>query len=168
MWGDHREVAAKNQWFGKEALDAGTCSARWTGFIEATVSEDFTFHVYTCGHSTYNRGGQSNGATGAKVRLWIDGKLIIDSWDKVTPAKVDGYVRTRWLKSQPLALGAGKLVTIKLEYAAAGDKDAHLHLYWESKSTDLRHVPAVSLYKEPMRPAVSVTAKQKLTRANHS
>jgi hypothetical protein len=129
--------------FPKDALDAGKCSARCTGFIEAPLGDDFTFRIYTYRTTQRGREGQ---ATGAKVRLWIDGKLAIDSWDKVAPKKTEGCVRTCWVESDPVKLHAGQLVSIKLEYSAAGEKEAHLHLYWESKSNDLRHVPTSALY----------------------
>jgi hypothetical protein len=139
LWGSFREVAAANQWFGKDeaaALDAGKCSARWTGFVEAPVSEDFVFYLFTYGRDR----------VGAKVRLWVDGKLAADGWDGVTPGKVDVYVRSRRINTRPIKLMAGRRMPIKIEYSAAGQKDAHLHLYWESRSNEMRHVPKTLLY----------------------
>lgn len=145
QWGDHRHIPATYNWFDKGSpLAAGKGSARWTGFLEAPLSEDFVFHVLAYGQTT--RGRQDEKEIGAKVRLWVDGKKVIDSWDKVAPGKVDGYVRTRWLKSAPQALTAGARVPIKLEYSADGGDEAHLHLYWESHSNDLRHIPKALLY----------------------
>jgi hypothetical protein len=148
QWGDHRHIPATYNWFDKgSALNAGKCSARWTGFVEAPVSEEFVFHILTYGQSTRG-GGDTPSAKeiGAKVRLWVDGKKVIDSWDKATSGKVEGYVRTRWLKSEPVSFTAGSRVHIKLEYAATGGDEAHLHLYWESRSNDLRHIPRALLY----------------------
>ena len=42
----------------------GPWSARWTGFIEAPATGEFTLHTFS------NDG----------VRLWIDGKLVIEDW----------------------------------------------------------------------------------------
>lgn len=77
-------------------LDPGGLSARWTGFLEAWVSEDFTFTLYTYGQ----------GNAGAKVRLWVDGTLIADAWDGVEPKQVGGYVYTRAVTSRSIRLTA--------------------------------------------------------------
>jgi len=144
LWGDHLELTAKQGWFKsgeRQTLDPGSCSARWTGFIEAPVSEEFVFVVYAYGQRPGNQA-----LMGSKVRLWVDGKKIIDEWDQVKFQKVDGWWRTRDCHGTKVALQAGKLVPIKLEYAGTGGKEANLHLYWQSPSWDLRHVPQKYLY----------------------
>ena len=80
------------------------------------------------------------------MRLWVDGKLMIDSWEGVRQGKAEGWYRTENYSSGPIPLTAGQRVPIKLEYSAAGEKEAHLHLYWESRSNELRHVPQKLLY----------------------
>jgi hypothetical protein len=146
IWGDHREVKARNGWFGnqeKQAFDPGSCSARWTGFIEAPVSEDFVFVLYAYG----DRPGP-NELLGSKVRLWIDGKEVIDEWDRVKFRKVTGWWRTRPCYSTRVRMHAGQLMPVKVEYAGTGGNEANLHLYWKSPSFDLRHVPQTALYPE--------------------
>ena len=107
------------------------------------------------GDSRYGDGGPAyhpphhKGTEGSRVRLWIDGKLVIDSWDGVQPGKtkVNWWV-TQNLTSGPISLTAGKRVPIKLEFSAAGGDLAHLHLYWESRNWDMRHIPGALLYPE--------------------
>ena len=144
MWGDHRQFKARNNWFKKGeigALDPGSCSARWTGFLETPLTEEFEFVVYTYGMRT-----GTNQLSGSKIRLWVDGKKIIDEWDQVKFQKVNGWIRTRDCPSTKIALPAGKLVPIMLDYAGIGSNDANLHLYWQSLSLDSHHVPQKSLY----------------------
>jgi hypothetical protein len=50
--------------------------------------------------------------------------------------------------SKPVALSAGQLVPIRLEYDAAGGDQAHLHLFFGSDSIDLRHIPQALLYSQ--------------------
>jgi hypothetical protein len=140
LWGDHRHIPARKIRTNRSVLDLNNGSARWTGFIEGPVTENFVFNVYTYGEKN----------VGSKVRLWIDSELVIDDWS-VKEGKTDNWIRTRTCTSPPVRLHAGELVPIKLEYAGAGGKDAHLHLYWKSPSFDLRHVPKTLLY--PERPA---------------
>jgi PA14 domain/FlgD Ig-like domain len=144
MWGDHRELKARNDWFKKgerRTFDPGSCSARWTGFLEVPISEEFTFVIYVYGH----RPGPEE-LLGSKVRMWLDGKKIIDEWDQVRFQKVYGWWRTRPCYSSKVSLEAGKLLSLKLEYEGTGGKEANLHLYWQSPSLDLRHVPQKYLY----------------------
>jgi hypothetical protein len=153
MWGDHRPVLARNGFFKKGEEPAGfnsnAFSGRWTGFVEAPVSEDFNFVVlaYGAGDSKYNP-PHTAVPVGSRVRLWVGGNLIVDSWDGVKQQKVDNWYRTMNLSSGPIALKAGTRVPIKLEYSAAGEGEAHLHLFWESPNWDLRHIPAGLLYPE--------------------
>ena len=86
-------------------------------------------------------------ASGARVRLWLDDQLVIDAWDEITlEIFKTTYHFTRELASPPILLHAGERVPIKIEYACPGGPDAHLHLYWLSRSFDLRHVPREYLY----------------------
>jgi hypothetical protein len=147
MWGDHRSLPARKSWFGRgqsPAIFAGAFSARWRGFLESPLTESFSFVIYTYG---VNHGGN---VMGSKVRLWIDGRPVIDEWEKVKFQRVDGWWRTRACISKPITLSAGRLVPIRLEYAAAGGEEAHLHLFFESNSLDQRHVPQSLLYPDKL------------------
>jgi hypothetical protein len=140
MRGDHRMVRAASLRVRSELRKLSPeepFSARWTGSVEAPLSEEFTFRIYSYGKNE----------SGDRVRLWIDGKLVIDAWDKIKLERfqTDWYY-TRELASPPIALLAGKRVPIKIEYVAHGGTDEHLHLYWMSRSFDQRHVPRAYLY----------------------
>ena len=50
--------------------------------------------------------------------MWLDGKLVIDSWDGFEPRPVNGWTYTRAAASSPVSLTAGKLVPIKIGTAA--------------------------------------------------
>jgi hypothetical protein len=143
MRGDHREVPAGLSWFNQRdpRLDSqkAPVSVRWTGWVEGPLSEDFKFRVYIYGR----------GRSGARVRLWIANKLLIDSWNDITLEQFKtNWPYTRELISAPIPLQVGKRVPIRIEYATPRIADAHLHLYWSSLSFDLRHVPRVYLYPD--------------------
>ena len=146
MGGAFRQIKARKPWFGSAEQSIFTTtqfSARWQGFFEAPFSEIFTFVAYT-----YGRPSVTN-LVGSKVRLWVNGELVIDEWDGVKQQKVaQGQRQTRACLSKPVALSAGQLVPIRLEFDAAGGDQAHLHLFFGTDSIDLRHVPQALLYSQ--------------------
>jgi hypothetical protein len=81
-------------------------SARWTGEVEADVTDTYVFSV------TANNG----------FRLWLDGRLIIDYWGNTT---------TDTRRSAPVPLTAGQTCTLRMEYTE-GTGVALAQLYWES------------------------------------
>jgi hypothetical protein len=141
MHGDHGEIKAPDYRIKsretRKLPQADPVSVRWTGALEAPLSEEFTFRMYTYG----------SGKAGARVRLWIGDQLVIDSWEKIVLEHFEKrWDFTRELSSPPIPLTAGQLVPIKIEHASPGAPDEHLHLYWASRSFDLRHVPRAYLY----------------------
>lgn len=105
---------------GPEMLNQATnFSARWRGELEAPLSEDFTFSIYA-------RGG---------VRFWINGHLIINSWNEVTER----------FESAPVRLVAGERYNIQLDYRTSQDLPS-LSLNWESRSQDRERIPSEFLY----------------------
>ena len=72
-------------------VSADNFSVRWTGQVQAPVTGNYTF-------TTMADDG---------VRLWVNNVLIVDNW-------VDQAVTTR--TSAPVALVAGTLYTIRMEY----------------------------------------------------
>ncbi len=111
---------------GLQATDG--FAARWTGQIEAPLSEAFTF-------STYARGG---------VRLWIDGRQRIFGWNETV---------TRW-ETEPIAFEAGRRYPVQLDFYTRQDHPA-CSLNWESPSLDRRRIPTEFLYPEPVPKVVS-------------
>jgi hypothetical protein len=98
-------------------------AARWTGQIEALLSEAFTF-------STYARGG---------VRLWVDGRQRIFGWNETV---------ARW-ETEPIALKAGRRYAVQLDFYTTQDHPA-CSLNWESPSLDRRRISSEFLYPEPV------------------
>ncbi|QEU90886.1 alpha-L-fucosidase [Streptomyces kanamyceticus] len=101
------------------SVPADNFSVRWSGSIEPRRSETYTLTT----------------VSDDMARVWIDGKLVIDSWTPHEP-KID--------KAQ-VALTAGKRHTIKVEYAEQTG-EAHLKLLWSSPGQEQQIVPRSQLY----------------------
>ena len=95
-------------------------SIRFTGFIQPQYSEAYKFNLQT----------------GGGVRLWVDGKLIIDKWSDMYPTTVT---------STAINLVAGKQYAVKIEYIN-NDNRSELYLYWQSASQPKQLVPQSQLY----------------------
>lgn len=98
---------------------ASQFSARWTGMIEPTAGEEYTFYT------------NSNDG----VRLWIDGKLLIDNWTDHSETEDKGVVR----------LEAGKKYSLKLEYFYAGGSGI-TRLHWAVNGRKKEIVPPSQLF----------------------
>ena len=96
------------------SIDAGGFSIRWTGKVKPMYSELYTF-------TTVSDDG---------VRLWVNGKLLVDNWSP-HPAT--------W-NTGTISLVAGQLYDIKLEYFQGGG-GAQISLQWNSPSQSLEVVP---------------------------
>jgi hypothetical protein len=101
------------------AIPADRFSARWTGQVQAQRSETYTF-------TTTSDDG---------IRLWIDGRLLIDDWTDHAPRD----------DSATLALVAGQQYDLRLEYYENGG-GAVARLAWSSPSTPRAIVPTSQLY----------------------
>ena len=94
-------------------------SARWVGYLYASVTEDFTFVIRV-------RDG---------VRFWLNDALILDQWLAQPLNEFQVQVKLR----------KGSLNAIKVEYVHfAGD--VNLQILWRSPSIDLAIIGADSLY----------------------
>ncbi|WP_439621800.1 PA14 domain-containing protein [Gemmata sp.] len=100
-------------------LPADGFSARWTGQVQAQASETYAFTV----------------AADEGVRLWVGGKLVIDSAASTTAGTWSGTA----------ALTAGQAYDLKLEYVDRTGT-ANVQLAWASPSTVKQVVPATQLY----------------------
>ncbi len=101
-----------------------TFSIRWSGFIQADYDEDYTFT------STMDDG----------VRLYIDGRLVIDRWDL---HKIETF-------SGEAHLPAGRRVPIVMEFY----QDPHqsqVNLRWSSKSQQHEIIPESHLFVDAGR-----------------
>ncbi len=95
-------------------------SIRWSGEVEAGYTETYTFYPKT-----------DDG-----VRLWVDGKLLVDSWEAVDlyPIEHKGMID----------LVAGSAYSIIMEFFESGG-NAIVELRWESPSTPKQLVPQAAL-----------------------
>ncbi len=123
-------------------LPPGVLSARWTGFFEPPLSEDFTFVAYTYGRPLKDK------LYGSRIRLWVGDRMAVDEWSEVVFQFENLRILTRTCKSAAIPLRVGQLTPIRLEYAAAGGANAHVHLFVGSSSLDERHIPAPLLYPQ--------------------
>ncbi len=103
--------------------------AQWVGSITPRFTETYWFHVYV--------GRDKKAKKPEPVRLWIDGKLVLDAWNETSPWA------TRPV-SKSVRLTAGKRVAIKLQYQRTGS--GSLHLCWQSTSQPIAHVPKGNLF----------------------
>ena len=102
-------------------------SVRWHGQIEPRFSEDYLV-------STLSDDG---------VRLWIDGRLLIDNW----------FEHPELAQSAHIELSAGRRYDIVLEYCE-WKRYALVHLYWQSRHQAREVVPRCQLYPDDAAPAV--------------
>jgi len=100
------------------ALDINAFSARWTGSVVPRYSGRYTFHT------------QSNDG----VRLWVDGKLLIDDW----------AIHTTKEKRGTVTLKAGRAYSLRLEFFEQTGL-AIMRLHWSSPSQRKQIIPTEQL-----------------------
>ncbi len=96
-----------------------TFSVQWVGQIEPLYSEDYTFYTKS-----------DDG-----VRLWLNGKLLIDNWTAHSAAEDNATI----------SLKAGQKYDIKLQYFEATGSSL-ISLSWSSKSQAKAIIPQTQLY----------------------
>jgi GH43 family beta-xylosidase len=101
-------------------VQADSFSVRWIGQLEAKYSENYTLRT----------------VSDEGVRLWVDGKLLVDNW---TP-------HSATVNSATIALVAGQRYDVRLEYFD-GSGQAQIRLQWMSPSQPLEAIPAEYLYE---------------------
>lgn len=100
-------------------IGADGFSVRWRGKVEAPTTGTYTF-------TTTSDDG---------VRLWVDGRLLIDQWNDHGTSDHSGTI----------ALSAGTQVDLVMEYYENGG-GAVARLAWSTSSMSRRIVPASQLY----------------------
>lgn len=116
-------------------------SCRWAGYIQPTYSEAYTLTLEA------NDGG----------RVWFDGRLLIDAWD-----------RPQTMSASVGQLVAGRKYPIRVEHHKGtfeATRDWKALLYWESASMERQLVPSTQLYlpegfEEPLQPYWASEAEQ--------
>ena len=101
------------------SVASDTFSARWTGLVEPETSGTYTFHTQT-----------SDG-----VRLWVDGKLLVDRWRTQSKREWSGTI----------PLNADQHYSIKMEYFE-GTGSATARLLWSGPSVAKQVVPEGRLF----------------------
>jgi GH43 family beta-xylosidase len=112
-WGNASPVAG---------MDSDTFSVRWTGQFEAKYSRPQVFRV----------------VSDERVRVWIDGELVINSW---TP-------HSRRVETGTINLVAGRLYDIRIDYVE-GTGAAQMELTWIAPSGAIEVIQADRLYESP-------------------
>lgn len=100
-------------------MPADRFSVRWTGQVQATYSQTYTFYTVT-----------DDG-----VRLWVNGIQLINQWNDHSPTEHKGT----------MALVAGQRYDIKMEYYENG-WGATAQLLWSSAGQAKQVIPASALY----------------------
>lgn len=101
-------------------------AARWTGKIQPQFTASYKFYSQ-CG------GG---------IRMWIDGKLLIDKWGERYPGLVT---------SNSISLTGGQLYDIKLEFFNQDDRSG-CTLEWECPLLKREFIPMSQLYPGDVKP----------------
>ncbi len=102
-------------------IDTETFSIRWIGQLEPLYSETYTFYT------TSDDG----------VRLWVNGKKIIDNWTDHSATENSGKI----------TLTAGQKYNIKLEYYN-NSGEGEIKLEWSSTRQAKEIVPECQLYSD--------------------
>lgn len=109
-------------------IGSDTWSARWEGMIRPMTSGEYTFFARV-----------DDGA-----RLWINGQLIIDSWQ----------TQNTTLTSTPVVFEAGQWYSIKMEYYENYGGD-HATLEWSGPGVERQVIPTTQLTHFNAAPTVS-------------
>lgn len=102
------------------SISADTFSARWTGYVQAQYTENYTL-------TTTSDDG---------VRVWVDGNLLIDRWN--SPAGTG---------SASINFSAGSYHALKVEYFE-NTGTAKMQLQWSSASTPVQAISSDDLFTE--------------------
>ncbi|RPD49523.1 hypothetical protein DNI29_01605 [Hymenobacter sediminis] len=100
-------------------VPADNFSVRWEGLLAAPATGRYRFVA----------------VTGDEVRLWVNGKKVLDTWDGKKNTDLDPNV----------SLAAGEKTTIRLEYTDGGG-DAGIQLQWVPPGQAAQVIPMGNLY----------------------
>ncbi|MBN1804457.1 MAG: hypothetical protein JW837_04340 [Sedimentisphaerales bacterium] len=124
-----------------DTVGADNFSVRWTGDVAAQFTDTYNFYTVT-----------DDG-----LRLWVDGKLIIDNWTLHGDTEDKGTID----------LVAGRFYGITMEYFE-NTSGATAHLLWESPHTEKQVIPTSLLWppiksRNPNPPNGAVDVSQTVT-----
>jgi mannan endo-1,4-beta-mannosidase len=106
-------------------------SVRWTGWIKPLYSEEYTFFL--------------NAADG--VRFKLDGNLLIDDWKDISAATE---------RSAAVALQAGQLYPVEIEYFFSGTTNAKISWQWRCPS-----MPKLTVQRSQLYPSIGTDSDKR-------
>lgn len=108
-------------------------AASWAGYIETEFSEEFTFSCEA-----------DDG-----MRLYVDGRLILDKWDQTTAESNSEAMRGKNDESLSgkIRLEKGKKYPVRIKYHET-IQNASVVLFWESQSLAREVVPQKNLFSD--------------------
>jgi len=113
------------------SIGVDTFSVRWSGQVQAQISETYTFYT------------ESDDG----VRLWVNGVKLIDNWTDHAPTENSGTI----------AMTSGTKYNIVMELYENGG-GAVAQLLWSSASTPKQIVPKTQLYPSAANAAPTLTS----------
>lgn len=108
-------------------------AARWTGMLQPQFTASYKFYAQV----------------GGGIRVWIDGKILIDKWAERYPGAIT---------SSNISLTEGKLYEIKVEFFNQDDRSG-CTLEWECSSLKREFIPMSQLYPADVKPPEPVNQK---------
>ena len=114
---------------------------RWTGLIQPTETATYTFYA----------------TADDSVRVWVNNQLLIDNWTIHAPqqscsnvAAPGTPVATPSTQCNTIALTAGQLYPIQVEYYENYVGDAEIELFWQAPNmSQPQIVPASAFFHQP-------------------
>lgn len=104
-------------------VPADRYSVRWTGRIRPLLTGDYTFYL----------------AADEGVRLWVNGRLVVDRWTGLLPLGGEA-------PGVPILLRAGQYYDLRLEYQNVTG-EGWIGLKWQSASQPREIIPATRLFQ---------------------
>jgi tartrate-resistant acid phosphatase type 5 len=108
-------------------ISGTTFSVRWNGLLKPYTSETYTFIAK-------NNDG---------IRLWVDGKLLIDSWKSQATAT----------RTATIALKANRLYDLRVEHFADSGGSSTMQLQWDTPTRTAGYIPSTRLFAYDTRGA---------------
>ena len=122
-----KDFGISSPYFAPDSFPRDNFSVRWEGKIKIDDNAKYTFYIIS-----------DDG-----VRLYIDNKLLIDSWEPQPPTQKDASIY----------LSSNKMYSIKIEYFEQNGGEAMV-LGWESENFSKRLIPHSHLFTNDGKPGL--------------
>jgi hypothetical protein len=114
---------------------ASEYSVRWTGQFEARLTEELSLLAYV--------------PKASPIKVWLDGKLIIDPAAGVGTTQFDDYANPMNHRGKAL-VRAGQKYDLKVELVKTGVGDNYVAMHWLSHTMEGDAIPKAYFYPEPL------------------